>query len=221
MPTTDSSVSARLSEFERRLEATEKRAREAEDRLAVLNLVAFNAYLADASFADAAQIATAPNHFTPDGVMNFLPEEMEEETIKDSPDYDSLALGQDPYVAGSAVEVRMAEAGEILRSALPEAGRRETSLRGITHYPSLPYVTLKGDTAVAINYLQVLERDPSAPLAAIPPHGTRRGFRPFMVVVNIFHCERTVRGWRIKRRILRTMGTKASVRMFKAWAAER
>ncbi|ABE36786.1 hypothetical protein DR64_7538 [Paraburkholderia xenovorans LB400] len=82
---------------------------------------------------------------------------------------------------------------------------REAIQSGISHFLSLPYISVSDDTAVAIGYLQILIPAPDAPLVAVPAHGESAGFKVFRVTANRWDLERRGDHWEIKRRSLRLL----------------
>jgi hypothetical protein len=83
---------------------------------------------------------------------------------------------------------------------------------GIAHFAGLPYVRIKGDTAFAISYLQILVPDHVGPHVAVPNHGSSRGFHVHRVSANRWEFVRTEAGWKIKRRLLRPLNGTAPAR---------
>ena len=84
--------------------------------------------------------------------------------------------------------------------------------QGIAHFAGLPYVRVTGDTAFAITYLQILVPDRVGPLFEVPNHGSSRGFHVHRVSANRWEFVRTADGWKIKRRMLRSLDGSAPAR---------
>jgi hypothetical protein len=84
-------------------------------------------------------------------------------------------------------------------------GHKAAIAAGLAHFAGLPRVDLRGDTAVATSYLQILTPHPSADPVEVPNHGTSKGFRVHRVGVNRWELVRTPTGWKIKRRTLRSL----------------
>ena len=76
---------------------------------------------------------------------------------------------------------------------------------GLAHFAGLPHVTINGDDAVVVSYLQILTPHPGAKPVAVPGHGTSRGYRVHRVGANRWELKRTAQGWKIKRRTLRAL----------------
>ena len=89
--------------------------------------------------------------------------------------------------------------GANLRSASHQAA----IAAGLAHFTSLPHVTINGDTAVVVSYLQILTPRKSGETIEVPNHGGSRGYHIHRVVTNRWELVRTRSGWKIKRRTLR------------------
>lgn len=76
---------------------------------------------------------------------------------------------------------------------------------GLAHIAGLPCIELNGDRAVVISYLQILTPHPTAGPHEVPNHGVSNGFRIHRVAANRWELERTVSGWKIKRRTVRSL----------------
>jgi SnoaL-like protein len=74
---------------------------------------------------------------------------------------------------------------------------------GLAHFTGLPHVTIKGDEAVVISYLQILTPRKTGEPVEVPNHGASRGYHIHRVVTNRWELTRTPQGWKIKRRTLR------------------
>ena len=74
---------------------------------------------------------------------------------------------------------------------------------GLAHFTGLPHVTIDGDTAVVISYLQILTPNKSGEPVEVPNHGSSRGYHIHRVVTNRWDLIRTASGWKIERRTLR------------------
>jgi hypothetical protein len=86
---------------------------------------------------------------------------------------------------------------------LQSAGHQAAIAGGLAHFTSLPHVTINGDTAIVVSYLQILTPKKSGEAVEVPNHGSSRGYHIHRVVTNRWDLIRTVSGWRIKRRTLR------------------
>ena len=86
---------------------------------------------------------------------------------------------------------------------LQSAGHQAAISGGLAHFTSLPHVTINGDTAVVVSYLQILTPRKSGETVEIPNHGGSRGYHIHRVVTNRWDLVRTPAGWKIKRRTLR------------------
>ena len=74
---------------------------------------------------------------------------------------------------------------------------------GLAHFTGLPHVTINGDEAIVISYLQILTPRKTGEAVEVPNHGASRGYHIHRVVTNRWELTRTPNGWKIKRRILR------------------
>jgi hypothetical protein len=86
---------------------------------------------------------------------------------------------------------------------LQSAGHQAAIAAGLAHFTSLPHVTINGDTAVVVSYLQILTPRKSGETVEVPNHGGSRGYHIHRVVTNRWDLVRTPSGWKIKRRTLR------------------
>jgi hypothetical protein len=76
---------------------------------------------------------------------------------------------------------------------------------GLAHFAGLPRIELDGDRAVVTSYLQILTPHPTAAPHEVPNHGVSKGFRIHRVAANRWELERTVDGWKIRRRTVHTI----------------
>ena len=88
--------------------------------------------------------------------------------------------------------------------ALLTSGPHQAAIAGgLAHFTGLPHVTLHGDEAVVISYLQILTPKKTGEPVEVPNHGASRGYHIHRVVTNRWELKRTPSGWKIKRRTLR------------------
>jgi SnoaL-like protein len=83
---------------------------------------------------------------------------------------------------------------------------------GLAHFCGLPRIDLDGDKAVVTSYLQILTPHPTAAPHEVPNHGVSTGFRIHRVASNRWELERTAKGWKIRRRTVRTLDGTESAR---------
>ena len=76
---------------------------------------------------------------------------------------------------------------------------------GLCHFAGLPRVSLNGDTAVAISYLQVLCPNREAKPVELSGHGISSGYRIHRLGVNRWDLKRTDDGWKVTRRAYRML----------------
>jgi hypothetical protein len=94
---------------------------------------------------------------------------------------------------------------------LKSAGHQAAIAGGLAHFTGLPLVTIDGERAVVISYLQILTPKKSGEAIEVPNHGASRGYHIHRVVTNRWELARTKSGWKIKRRTLRLVdGTEPS-----------
>jgi hypothetical protein len=86
---------------------------------------------------------------------------------------------------------------------LQSAGHQAAIAGGLAHFTSLPHITINGDSAVVVSYLQILTPKKSGEPVEVPNHGGSRGYHIHRVVTNRWDLVRTPSGWKIKRRALR------------------
>ena len=101
---------------------------------------------------------------------------------------------------------RVSPAPAVTRSwarSFKSPGHQAAIAGGLAHFTGLPHVTVDGDTAVVISYLQILTPKKSGEEVEVPNHGASRGYHIHRVVTNRWDLVRTSSGWKIKRRTLR------------------
>jgi hypothetical protein len=96
-----------------------------------------------------------------------------------------------------------AAGNKVMGALLQSPGHQAAIAGGLAHFTGLPHVTVDGDTAVVISYLQILTPRKSGEEIEVPNHGASRGYHIHRVVTNRWDLVRTSSGWKIKRRTLR------------------
>ena len=96
-----------------------------------------------------------------------------------------------------------ATGNKVMGALLQSPGHQAAIAGGLAHFTGLPHVTVDGDTAVVISYLQILTPRKSGEEIEVPNHGASRGYHIHRVVTNRWDLVRTSSGWKIKRRTLR------------------
>jgi hypothetical protein len=86
---------------------------------------------------------------------------------------------------------------------LKSEGHQAAIASGLAHFTGLPQVTIDGDEAVVISYLQILTPSKTGAPVEVPNHGASRGYHIHRVVTNRWELHRTPSGWKIKRRTSR------------------
>ena len=82
-----------------------------------------------------------------------------------------------PGLAGAAGNKAL---GALLKSDAHQAA----IAGGLAHFTGLPHITLNGDAAVVISYLQILTPKKSGEPVEVPNHGASRGYHIHRVVTN-------------------------------------
>jgi len=104
-----------------------------------------------------------------------------------------------------------ANGNKVIGAMLQSPAHQAAIAGGLAHFTGLPHVTIDGDNAVVISYLQILTPNKSGEPIEVPNHGASRGYHIHRVVTNRWDLVRTASGWKIKRRTLRLVdGTEPS-----------
>jgi hypothetical protein len=91
-------------------------------------------------------------------------------------------------------------------SGMSQRPAHQEAIRGgLAHFAGLPHVELDGDRAVVTSYLQIVSPHPSAEPVEVPAHGVSKGYRIHRVGANRWELVRTKEGWKIKRRVFRSL----------------
>ncbi|MFZ3354821.1 MAG: nuclear transport factor 2 family protein [Xanthobacteraceae bacterium] len=90
-----------------------------------------------------------------------------------------------------------------IAAVLKSPGHKAAINGGLAHFTGLPHITINGDDAVVISYLQILTPNKSGEAIEVPNHGASRGYHIHRVVTNRWELRRTASGWKIKRRSIR------------------
>jgi hypothetical protein len=87
--------------------------------------------------------------------------------------------------------------------ALVKTPEHEAAIAGgLCHFAGLPRVEIKGDSAVALSYLQIITPDRQAAPREVSGHGSTTGFRIHRVGANRWELKRSKDGWKVVRRTL-------------------
>jgi hypothetical protein len=100
---------------------------------------------------------------------------------------------------------KSASGNEAMASMVETPQHRAAIAGGLCHFAGLPRVTVNGDTAIAISYLQIITPYKGAPQTEVPGHGTSSGFRIHRAGANRWEFARTPDGWKVTRRTLRPL----------------
>ena len=124
----------------------------------------------------------------------------------------SADTGNAPYAEAAFTDDAVFDRGPDLSGAagnkaiganLQSPGHQAAIAGGLAHFTSLPHITINGDTAVVVSYLQILTPKKSGETVEVPNHGGSRGYHIHRVVPNRWDLVRTASGWKSKRRTLR------------------
>jgi SnoaL-like domain len=100
---------------------------------------------------------------------------------------------------------KAATGNEDIAAMVETPEHRAAVASGLCHFAGLPRVTVNGDTAIAISYLQIITPYKGAPQTEVPGHGTSSGFRIHRAGANRWELARTPDGWKVTRRTLRPL----------------
>jgi len=90
--------------------------------------------------------------------------------------------------------------------ALVKTPEHEAAIAGgLCHFAGLPRVEIKGDSAVALSYLQIITPDRQAAPREVSGHGSTTGFRIHRVGANRWELKRSKDGWKVVKRTLRPL----------------
>jgi hypothetical protein len=126
----------------------------------------------------------------------------------------SADTGGSAHIAACWVEDGSFDRGENLSSPrgrdaiaqqVTSAAHQAAIAGGLAHFTGLPHVTIDGDTAVVISYLQILVPQTQGDPVEVPNHGSGKGFRVHRMVANRWDLVRTAEGWKFKQRALRQL----------------
>jgi len=96
--------------------------------------------------------------------------------------------------------------GNDMIGALVKTPEHEAAIAGgLCHFAGLPRVEIKGDSAVALSYLQIITPDRQAAPREVSGHGSTTGFRIHRVGANRWELKRSKDGWKVVRRTLRPL----------------
>jgi len=87
-----------------------------------------------------------------------------------------------------------AACNKAIGASLQSAGHQTAIAGGHAHFTGLPHVTINGDSAVVVSYLQILTPKKSGEPIEVPNHGASRGYHIHRVVTNRWDLVRTPSG---------------------------
>jgi hypothetical protein len=115
---------------------------------------------------------------------------------------------RDAFVRDGVIDLgggKAANGNEAIASVVRTPEHQAAIAGGLCHFAGLPRVTLNGDTAVAISYLQVIVPDRAAAPVDVPGHGRSSGYRIHRLGANRWDLTRTAEGWKVTRRAYRML----------------
>jgi SnoaL-like domain len=75
----------------------------------------------------------------------------------------------------------------------------------MVHFAGLPHIDIKGARAIATGYLQIVVPVPEGQEAALGGYGPADGFAIWRITANKWELEKGDTGWRVTRRIIRSV----------------
>jgi hypothetical protein len=118
-------------------------------------------------------------------------------------DYYAEAVYAEDGVFDRGPNLTGAAGNKAVAAMLQSPGHQAAIAGGLAHFTGLPHITLSGDTAVVISYLQILAPKQSGEMIEVPNHGNSRGYHIHRVAITRWDLIRTASGWKIKRRTIR------------------
>jgi hypothetical protein len=118
-------------------------------------------------------------------------------------DYYAEAVYAEDGVFDRGPNLTGAAGNKAVAAMLKSSGHQAAIAGGLAHFAGLPHITLNGDTAVVISYLQILAPKAAGEVIEVPNHGSSRGYHIHRVVITRWDLVRTASGWKIKRRTIR------------------
>jgi len=118
-------------------------------------------------------------------------------------DYYAEAVYAEDGVFDRGANLSGAAGNKAIAAMLTTDGHKAAIAGGIAHFTGLPHITLDGDDAVVVSYLQILTPNKSGAEIEVPNHGLSRGYHIHRVVTGRWDLHRSASGWKIKRRTLR------------------
>lgn len=113
---------------------------------------------------------------------------------------------RDAFTPDGAIDLgggKAAEGNEAIAAIVRTPEHQTAIAGGLCHFAGLPRVVLKGDTATATSYLQIITPHQGAAPIAVAGHGSSTGFRIHRAGANRWELKRTKDGWKVTRRTLR------------------
>lgn len=122
---------------------------------------------------------------------------------------------RDAFTPDGAIDLgggKSANGNEAIAAIVRAPEHRAAIESGLCHFAGLPRVTIDGDRATAISYLQIITPQKGAPSVELSGHGLSSGFRIHRAGVNRWELRRTGDGWKVTRRTLRPLDGTAPAR---------
>jgi len=121
---------------------------------------------------------------------------------------------RDAFAEDAVVDLgtKTASGNEAIAAVVKTPEHQAALATGLCHFAGLPRVTIDGDRAVAISYLQVLTPNREAAPAELAGHGLSSGYRIHRLGANRWDLKRTADGWKVVRRAYRMLDGNAAAR---------
>lgn len=120
----------------------------------------------------------------------------------------------DAFAKDAVVDLgtKTASGNEAIAAVVKTPDHQAALAVGLCHFAGLPRVTIGGDRAVAISYLQVLTPNREAAPTELAGHGLSSGYRIHRLGANRWDLRRTADGWKVVRRAYRMLDGNAAAR---------
>ncbi|MGE0747617.1 MAG: nuclear transport factor 2 family protein [Rhodospirillales bacterium] len=102
-------------------------------------------------------------------------------------------------------QIAAAHGREEIAAGVATPAHRAAIEGGIGHFVGLPAIAIDGDTAVVINYLQILVPQTQGEPVEVANHGASKGYRVHRFSANRWELVRIDGRWKVARRLLRVI----------------
>lgn len=94
---------------------------------------------------------------------------------------------------------------EAIGALVAKSEHRDAIVQGMAHISGLPFISIDGDNATVVHYLQIIVPEKQLDAIDVPNHGSGKGFRAFRVLASRWRLVRTPEGWKFKHRQVRLL----------------